>query len=335
MLMTIALGAVLVAAGGGEAEPTTVRGEIVFEPRRAEANVPEPFRLEAARFAYVMDRVETTPRYDVWSVRFPSPIVTPDPENNTVHANYFRPNVTGKRPAVIVLHILGADFALARYLAARLADQGVAALFVQLPYYGDRRPADGQKRFLSADMERSMRSMRQAIQDVRRAAGWLAHQSEVRPDQIGITGISLGGIISALAASVGPEFVSAAPLLAGGGLADILWNLPEPEARKYKQLWIESGRTFADLEDLTRPFDPLTYADRLRGKRVLMIAGSVDEVVPPRATRALWERAGQPPIVWYECGHYSAVGYLLPAVRRTVAFFAERPPSLEPAQPSQ
>ena len=39
---------------------------------------------------------------------------------------------------MIVLHILGADFALSRYFAARLADRGVAALFVKLPYYGER-----------------------------------------------------------------------------------------------------------------------------------------------------------------------------------------------------
>ncbi len=51
-----------------------------------------------------------------------------------------------------MLHILGADFALSRYLAARLADRGVAAMFVKLPYYGERRPA-GDKRFLSPDIE--------------------------------------------------------------------------------------------------------------------------------------------------------------------------------------
>ncbi len=75
-----------------------------------------------------------------------------------VHAEYFAPVGFGpKRPGVIVLHILGADFPLSRYMAARLADRGVAALFVKLPYYGERRPGgEGQrtKRFLSADIER-------------------------------------------------------------------------------------------------------------------------------------------------------------------------------------
>jgi hypothetical protein len=45
-------------------------------------------------------------------------------------------------------------------------------------------------------------------------------------------------------------------------------------------------------------------------------------VIPPACTRALWSAAGRPPLVWYDCGHYSAVAYLLPAVRTTVDFFA-------------
>ena len=73
---------------------------------------------------------------------------------------------------------------------------------------------------------------------------------------------------------------------------------------------------------MTDPFDPLTYANRLAGKRLLMIAGKVDEVVPPASTLLLWEAAGRPTIRWYDCGHYSAVGFLLPGIRQTVDFFA-------------
>src|ERR1700712_4034569 len=106
-----------------------------------------------------MEDVRATPNYRVSRLRFPSPIVTPAEANNTVHGEYFRPTAAGKRPAVVVLHILGADFALSRYFAARLADRGVAALFVQLPYYGNRRPPGAERRFLSGDIERSVGAM--------------------------------------------------------------------------------------------------------------------------------------------------------------------------------
>jgi dienelactone hydrolase len=309
---------------------TPERGEACFRPTASEAGVPEQFQLGAATFAYELERLRDTDKYSVWALRFPSPVVSPEPLNNTVHAEYFRPvdldplpERPARRPAVIVLHILGADFALSRYLAARLAERGVAALFVKLPYYGERRPPGAGQRFLSTDIDRSVGAMRQGICDVRRAAAWLAGRPEIDPARLGITGISLGGIVAAVAAAVDPTLNRVVLLLAGGDLSRILWEMPE--AARYRALWTASGRTLADLKALTDPFDPLTYAHRLVGKRLLMMAGNVDEVVPPASTRALWMAAGRPPILWYDCGHYSALAYLLPAVRTTVDFFAAEP----------
>jgi dienelactone hydrolase len=301
---------------------TVEKGEATFRPGPAEAEVPELFRLPESTFGFELESVRDTPGYSVAKLRFPSPIVTPDPANNTVHGEYFRPKGGGRRPAVVVLHILGADFALSRYYAARLADKGVAALFLMLPYYGDRRPPGGDQKFLSTDVGRSTLSMRQGVCDIRRSAAWLASRPEVDPTKLGVTGISLGGITSALAVAIDPNLNRGVFLLAGGGLDEILWEMDEPEARRYRQQWLASGRTRADLTALTRPLDPMTYADRLKGKRILMMAGNVDEVVPPPTTRKLWEAAGKPPIRWFDCGHYSAAGFLLPAIREAVDFLA-------------
>ena len=308
----------------GLALGATERGVAHFRPTAAEASVPEQFRLEPTEYAFELDALRDTPRYTVQALRFPSPIATADVANNTVHAEYFRPKAPGKHPAVVVLHILGADFALSRYLAARLADRGVAALFVQLPYYGNRRGPEKDKKFLSVDIARSVNAMRQGICDVRRASSWLGEREEVDPKRLGVAGISLGGIVASVAAAVDPAIASCAPLLAGGGLADILWTMPE--GAKYRELWLAAGKTKADLEALTAPFDPMTHAKGLVGKRVFMVAGNVDDVIPPAAARALWAAAGRPPIHWYDCGHYSAVGILLPALRETVEFFADARP---------
>jgi len=301
------------------------KGEVAFRPGPLEASVPERFRLEPALFSYELAPVLATRRYTVSKLRFPSPIETPDVENNVVHAEYFAPIGFGpKRPAVVVLHILGADFPLSRYMAARLADRGVAALFVKLPYYGERRPpvhrGVSSKRFLSGDIERSVSAMRQGVCDVRRAVSWLKSRPDVDGTRLAVAGISLGGIVSSVAAAVDPAIQRGVFLLAGGDLSVILWELPE--GAPFRKLWLDSGRTQLDLKALTDPFDPLTYAKRLVGKRVLMIAGKVDEVVPPSSTVALWEAAGRPPIHWYDCGHYSSVGFLLPGIRRTVDFLA-------------
>jgi dienelactone hydrolase len=305
------------------------RGEVAFQPGPSEATVPEDFRLEAATFPYELSPLMDGGRYRVSKLTFPSPVVTPDAANNTVHAEYFEPvGFPGKRPATVVLHILGADFPLSRYYAARLADRGVAALFLKLPYYGERRDPNGPgpvpKKFLSEDLERTMRSMRQGVLDVRRAGRWLASRPEVDADRLGVTGISLGGIVSSLVVSVDPEIRTGALLLAGGDLAHVLWEMPE--TAPFRKMWEADGKTLADLKALTDPYDPLTYAAGMKGKRVLMIDGAVDEVIPPASARALWEAGGRPPIIWYDCGHYSAVGFLLPAIRRAVDFMADDPP---------
>jgi pimeloyl-ACP methyl ester carboxylesterase len=309
----------------GLVTPSVEKGEVAFRPGPLEASVPERFRLEPALFSYDLAPVLATRRYTVSKLRFPSPIETPDVENNVVHAEYFAPIGFGaKRPAVVVLHILGADFPLSRYMAARLADHGVAALFVKLPYYGERRPTDHQgvssKRFLSMDIERSVSAMRQGVCDVRRAVSWLKSRPDVDGTRLAVAGISLGGIVSSVAAAVDPAIQRGVFLLAGGDLSVILWEMPE--GASFRKLWLDSGRTQLDLKVLTDPFDPLTYAKRLVGKRVLMIAGKVDEVVPHSSTVALWEAAGRPPIHWYDCGHYSSVGFLLPGIRQTVDFLA-------------
>jgi cephalosporin-C deacetylase-like acetyl esterase len=300
-------------------------GAIKFVPGPRESTVPAQFRLEPADFSFELSPLLSAPKYSVSSLRFPSPITTPDIENNTVHAEYFAPTKTEKKyPAVVVLHILGSDFPLSRYMSARLADGGVCALFVKLPYYGERRPAakkgQSDKRFLSTDIERSMSAMRQGILDVRRALAWLKTRPEVDVSRLGVAGISLGGIVSSIVAAVDPEVERGAFLLAGGDLSTIMWEMPEGAA--YRKLWIESGRTRADLKVLTDPFDPLNHARGLIGKRIFMVGGRIDDVVPPESTLALWNAAGKPPIRWYDCGHYSAVGYLLPAIRETVAFLA-------------
>jgi dienelactone hydrolase len=312
------------------------RGQVTFRPGPGESSVPERFRLEPAVFTYELEPVLATPRYTVSRLRFASPIATAVPENNTVHAEYFRPvGPSAKRPAVSVLHILGADFPLSRYMAARLADRGVAALFVKMPYYGERRPARGApdaRRFLSTDIDRTVTAMRQGICDVRRAAAWLASRPDVDPRRVGVSGISFGGIVSSIVVAVDPAIREGAFLLAGGDLSTILWHMPEGKA--FRQRWVESGRTLADLKALTDPFDPLAYASGLKGKRVFMMAGKVDEVIPPACARALWDAAGRPPIYWCDCGHYSAVGFLLPGLRRTVEFFAAPADAAAPADPN-
>ena len=316
----------------GAEEPAARTGEVRFEPAGDEQAVPELFRLEAHEFAFRQQPSPTVSKsIAISELTFPSPVETPHEANNTVHCEYFRPLSAGKHPAVIVLHILGGDFALARLFSRTLAQDGVAALFLKMPYYGPRRPAEARVRMISEDPRQTVEGMRQAILDIRRAAAWLAAQEEVDGEQLGVFGISLGGITSALAVTVEPRFTKACLMLAGGDVGHVAWD--NPKLVRLRQSWTDQGGTKDEFIALWKSIDPVTYADAVRRRKpkVLMLNAKNDEIIPPVCTESLWRAFGEPEIVWYDAGHVSAMKYIFDGLGRVSRFFqpdknAERAP---------
>ena len=317
LLLALAGHSVALAADGDAA----VCGSVTFEPAADEAKIAERFRLQAGSFDWqAVPLGADSPTVEVWNVTFPSPVVTPFPANNTVHCEYFQPRRAGKRPAVIVLHILGGDFPLSRLFCNRLAQQGVAALFVKMPYYGPRRGEGISRRMISVNPDETVEGMTQAVLDIRRATAWLAARDEVDADQIGIFGISLGGITGALAATAEPRIQNVCLLLAGGDLKSL--DFDSPELRKVRG---ELPKNLGDPATLVKKLaviDPVTYATGARGKRILMLNADRDEVIPRVCTEALYKAFGEPEIVWYSGTHYSVIRHLFGALDRVANFFA-------------
>lgn len=303
--------------------PPPLSGTVKFTPTAAEAAIVERFRLAAHEFAWRAQPLGADSKtVEVWDVTFPSPVVTPHENNNTVHAEYYKPLRAGKRPAVIVLHILGGDFPLSRLFCNRLAQQGVAALFVKMPYYGPRQQPGVERRMIGPDPNETVEGMTQAVLDIRRATAWLGARDEVDPDQIGIFGISLGGITGALAATNEPRLQNICLLLAGGDIARVA--LDSPDLKKVRgKLPVLAGDKEAFFKTLA-VIDPVTYGANCRGRRILMLNAASDEVIPKSCTIALWKSLGEPDIVWYSGGHYSVVRHLLGALERVAHFFAAK-----------
>ena len=194
----------------------------------AEIEIAERFRLTPHQFDWQSQRLETiTDHFEVWNVTFPSPVTTSEELNNTVHCEYYRTRLSGQRPAVVVLHILGGDFALSRLFCNALAQHGVHALFVKMPYYGPRRTPMSSRRMISLDPRETAEGMTQAVLDIRRATAWLGAREEVDGERLGIFGISLGGITGALAATAEPRLNNVCLLLAGGDISQLAWERPK------------------------------------------------------------------------------------------------------------
>jgi cephalosporin-C deacetylase-like acetyl esterase len=301
------------------------QGVIYHQPPARKAPCPDQFKLKPDPFRFLQTAPFTiTSKLNVSNVTFPSPVTTPHEKNNTVHCEYYRPtpDTDGKVPGVIVLHILGGDFALSRVFCLALSNNGVAALFVKMPYYGPRRQPGVDVRMVSSDPRQTVAGMTQAVLDIRRAAAWLAAQKEIDREQIGICGVSLGGIMAALAATAEPRISKVCPILAGGDVGRIAWE--SAEVRGVRDRWVEAGGTQESLAQLLRRVDPVTYAANVKDREILMLNAKDDEVIPRACTESLWEAFGRPRIVWLGGGHYSAARNIFYALRLVVDFFKDQ-----------
>lgn len=320
--------ALLLVSSAADAQ-VSENGVAVFRPApaAAEQQVAERFRLKQHSFDYAMKRLDVQlSNHEVWDVTFPSPVVTPHEANNTIHCEYYKPVGeqfgTTKRPAVIVLHILGGDFALSRLFAGAIAQKGTAALFVKMPYYGPRRVPGVPQRMISANPDETIAGMTQAVLDIRQATGFLMSRPEVNPDELGIFGISLGGITGSLAAAAEPRLKNMCFLLAGGDLGKIAWEARE--FRREREKLIAMGATLEDFRAAVKDIEPLRHAANCKGRRILMLNADSDEVIPKSCTEALWQALDKPEIQWYSGGHYSVLRHIFSARAKVQDFFAAK-----------
>jgi dienelactone hydrolase len=311
----------LAVVRAGDASPPVEKGTVHFRPLDDQHNVPERYRLAEHTFPFELTLKRSLPGIDVdvFVLRYPSPVETPCPENNTVYAEYYRPRGPGPFPAVIVLDVTAGNQMLSRSMATYLAQNGIAGLFVQMAYYGPRRPPGSRLRLLSPNVPHTLEAVRQTVLDLRRAGAWLASRPELDAARLGIVGTSLGSFIGALTAEMEPRLGRVAVLLGGGGLVDAYYD--HPKARLARQAYEALGGSKEKLARLIAPADPLTCAANLKERKLLMLAGRRDDVVPPRMAEALWRASGRQRLVWYDCTHLGAVLYIVPAMSELVRHF--------------
>ncbi len=299
-------------------------GAVKFAPNGDQQKIPKRYRLQEQRFDYKLEKFKDykVSGVEVYRLQFPSPVKSSHPENNTVHAEYYRPKGKGPFPGVIVLDITGGNQDLSRIFAKHLAQNKIAGLFVQMAYYGPRRPKGKRVRLLSPDIQHTIRAVRQTVLDMRYAAAWLESRPEIDEKRLGIMGTSLGSFIAALTSEMEPKLGRVAILLGGGGFVDAYYD--HPKAKTVVMLWELIGGTKKQVADLIAPVDPLTRADLLCSRKVLMVAAKHDQIVPPKMATSLWQASGKQKIVWLNAGHYSAALYLVPCLNYLVEHFRSK-----------
>ena len=238
------------------------------------------------------------------AVSFPSALATRYPENNTVHALYFRAEAKRKR-AVLVLPQWNAGPDGHVGLCRLLNRFGLSALRLTLPYHDARRPAELNRAdyIVSANVGRTLQACRQAVMDARRAIGWLASQGY---DRIGILGTSLGSCLSLLTAAHEPRIRTQALNHISPYFADVVWR---GLSTTHVRAALEGSVPLDLLRQMWLPISPQVYLDRIKDTKTLLVYARYDLTFPVDLSRELvgeFQRRGIPhELAVLPCGHYS------------------------------
>jgi len=246
------------------------------------------------------------------TLRFPSALTTPHPENNTVIARWFpapgepRVDAPGTRGrAVVVLPQWNAGVEGHVGLSRLLARFGVSVLRLSLPYHDARMPPELTRAdyIVSANVARTVQVCRQAVLDARRAVAWLADQGYER---IGILGTSLGSCLALLTAAHEPRIRAQALNHVSPYFADVVWR---GLSTRHVREGLDGHIGLDELRDLWRPINPWSYLDRIRNTQTLLVYARYDLTFPVDLSQLLIREFGRlelpHEVAVLPCGHYS------------------------------
>jgi len=260
-----------------------------------------PFNYEEQDFSVEVELVARKNGYVINKVTFPSPLPAPG-ENNKVRGYYYQSEKGERNPVVIILPIAGGSYFFSKKMAKFLISHSINCLMLER---GDRL-LDSQ-----ADLETIRRRFIKTVLNVRRSIDWLVRQQEVDTERIGITGASLGAILSSIVAETDARIKCSVFILGGGNLARLFSESRERTIRHFRKRFMKKERLtqeefFQLVSQKLEDIDPLTYAERLSPETILMINTVNDVVVPRECTLELWRRIGEPELIWLPFTHTSS-----------------------------
>lgn len=288
-----------------------------FQDLPSVTQAPPPLSFEPKRLLKEDDFKET------YSLSFPSAFVSKYPVNNTVRAQLVLPkNRVGKVPVVLLLHYWGAtDHRLEDEMAENLANAGSASVVISLPFHLDRTPQgfNSGELAIQPDPQALKATMIQAVLDIRRTVDWIIDQPEIDSTRIGITGTSLGAIVSSLAFAVDKRFTSGAIVLGGVDLAHILWNSSRVVSQRDRLR--QMGYTEDSLREVLKEVEPANYLGPNETRPVYVVQARHDTVIPAQSTQKLVNLLEKPQRLYLDSGHYGGALVQGRLLRSVTAFF--------------
>ena len=172
-----------------------------------------------------------------------------------------------------------------------------------LPFHGPRQtrfsPFSGHG-FFAGGPSRINEAVAQSVFDFRIMLDWLQRERGV--DQLGVTGLSLGGFIASMLASVEDRLAFSIPNVPVVSFADLVLEW-EPIGVMLRAALRTMRLELKDARRLTAVSCPLTYKPVLPSERLMIVGGVGDRLAPPKHSRLLWDHWDRCRIHWFPGSH--------------------------------
>jgi hypothetical protein len=185
--------------------------------------------------------------------------------------------------------------------------RGCDVALITSPFHGRRRgrgePFNGSGMF-QYGAAHSFEAILQGVHDLR---ALVTHLFGTGTPQVGVTGLSLGGLLSGLLAATDDRVSFVVPNAPPTDLAELiqLWGPLGPVVNRSLRI---AGVDPDEFAVATTAVSPVAYPSLLPRERLMIIAGRGDRFVMPRHVSALWEHWDRPKIHWYPGNHVIHVG---------------------------
>jgi pimeloyl-ACP methyl ester carboxylesterase len=244
--------------------------------------------------------------------------------NHTAYARWLLPTGQRRRRALIYVHGWlepGSWVEEATLFRRWTKTLDTDVIHFALPFHGRRNPSGALfsgELFWTADLVRSTEGVRQAVHDVRQLVAWLRAEGY---EEVGVTGLSLGGAITMLLACLDPAPDYIIPIIAHLRLHDVVEHAPIMwRMKRDLDAWgVDSAqrRTLFERLGLSR------YQPRLPAERQLWIEAREDVYIDAALVEAQWDEWGRPPICWLPGGHMTIALHVGSLTDRMARFLAE------------
>ena len=250
----------------------------------------------------------TEKSYNVGTFSFQSLIPFGDPSNDTLKGEVFLNKNNVDTPNIIFVHgwrMESYDRIKKMFHNRIMNDLGWNMYYFPLPYHFQRQPDNSLysgELMISANIDRTVQSTRQAIVDLRALIHWIKANNK---GPVIIVGVSLGGFITNLVATLESKIDALVSIFYSNRLSYSIWNtIPGKFIREDLE---HHGVNYNDLIKYWRITEPSEGIPKIKKDNILLISAKYDQYVHIEDANYLWESWGTPTRYVYNCGHAGIV----------------------------